>query len=173
MMKKFIDMMSSICTIKLQVIMKRYILLFILVGFTACKFETKIFVPVGIAEKFQLAIQDNNYTIILYLDSTECSPCTLKPLIKWKLHKVETKKYKLDFLLVYNGDESEIRESMNFFDLDFPCILDENKDFFNANIMNFNHSTYALVIDKHYKVVFTGIPFIDEKRWNKFLGILN
>jgi hypothetical protein len=156
--------------------MKLYVFfLFASILFAGCKHDTKVVFPDNISEEVHNYIQTNKFTVITYIDSIECTPCSLSPLSNWKTHKKELDKYNTNLLLVIHSDkEQETLEILQSLGLDINCVFDREKKFYDANEKLFKIADYeTFVIDEHNNVRFTGLPIVDEKHWKAFIEIID
>jgi hypothetical protein len=144
------------------------VLLFVAV-FTGCKRDLKIVFP-DIQDEIEQYIQKHEYMVVIYVDSTECTPCSFNNLALWKMYRKELRTYNANILLsVRNSDEQAIIDALRTIDIACPFFIDRGNKFriINDDIFRIARDGY-FVIDKNKKVVFTGSPIVNEKRWKSF-----
>jgi peroxiredoxin len=90
----------------------RYFIPFILFGvfFTSCGGEPiKIVFPNVVQPEIEQYMQKQKYMVVIYVDSAECTPCSLNHLSLWKKHRNELEQNKTGILLIIsNSDEDAV-----------------------------------------------------------------
>ncbi|MDR2907464.1 MAG: hypothetical protein LBU91_05700 [Bacteroidales bacterium] len=68
-------------------------------------------------------MQDNDYTIFCYIDSTNCAPCSMRWLSTWVYFEEDLKKMNTNVaLIVQRTDEATVLSAMHQQHLNFPAI---------------------------------------------------
>lgn len=133
-------------------------------------------------EGCQDSLPKNNagrYRMIVYTDSTECSPCALKHLYSWEPILDSLFAYPLfsDVFFIFspsNIDYSKVSVELRNTSFKYPVYLDScnafSKD--NRNIPT-NRMMHTFLIDEDGHVVLVGNPLTNEKIRALYFDVLN
>jgi peroxiredoxin len=152
--------------------MRNFFLLVLLVAFfTSCREEIKVVFPYAIQSEIEQYIQQQDYVIVVYIDSAACTPCSLDHLTLWKTHREELSRSNTGILLViHNSDEQAIINTLKSIKVTFPFIIDRGRKFKAKNIGIFGMAhDNTFVMDKDRKMVFPGSPIASEEKWKSFV----
>jgi peroxiredoxin len=153
--------------------MKHYIF-FILLGlfFASCDKETiKIVFPNAVQAEIEQYMQQQKYTVVIYIDSSSCTPCSLNHLTLWKKHREELAQNETGILLViHNSDEQAVINTLQSVLVAFHFITDGGRKFKANNIEVFYAAQdNTFVMDRDRNVIFAGSPIASEASWNSFI----
>lgn len=109
------------------------------------------------------------YTLISYVDSGECTPCSLNKVQIYQRNKDELEELGINvILLVKNTDKELVHAILKDMHIQFPVFFDENGFFKTKNELPNDVNFQDLIIDKDYRVIWLGSPFFDKNSWEKF-----
>jgi hypothetical protein len=141
-------------------------------AFVSCKHEEKAVFPVKIPDEVNQYIHKHKYTIVIYVETVQCTSCALSSLSSWKVQKKVLDRYDVGILLVFNSrDENQIIETLQSLKILFMFIFDKTGHFKASNRMNLVNDN-VFIMDKDQNVVFTGSPIINEEKWNSFIKLI-
>jgi hypothetical protein len=140
----------------------------------SCTQELKIVFPDDIT-KTKIHAMSNKHLIIIYIDSKECTTCSLRTLKPWILSKKNLDKYNIGILpVIRHTDEQDVMETLHSLDIKLPVVLDKKGDFKILNDEIFKIATDGVfVINQDDNVIFTGSMISNEKKWNSFIELVN
>ena len=107
---------------------------------------------------------DRKYTMVVYVDSSECSPCALSKLRFWNPLIAEAKKKRVDinyiFILDPKRDEMEdVNIELDITDLPSSIYVDTAHVFSNRNdLIPKDQRYHSFLLDKRLNVIFVGSP---------------
>jgi len=151
---------------------KLLLFIFLVFDFISCKQDLQVVFPD--IPKLEQRTQNNEYTTIIYVDSSgQCTPCSLKHLNSWKAYQKTLEKYKTNILLVVNySNEQYFIEALKTVGV-FDFVLDQKSAFRILNDKIFRSAYDGIfVIDKNKNVIFTDSPIKNEQTWGKFMKIV-
>jgi peroxiredoxin len=156
----------------------RHFILFILFGvfFTSCGGEPiKIVFPNAVQPEIEQYMQKHKYMVVVYVDSAECTPCSLNHLSLWKTHRNELEQNKTGILLIINNsDEDAVMNVLKNKKITFYFIIDRGKKFKLTNRDAFGLSyDNTFVMDKNKNVIFNGSPIATEEKWKSFIKLID
>jgi hypothetical protein len=143
--------------------------------FASCRDKIEIVFSGIIQNDIEQYMQKYKYMVVIYIDSTTCTPCSLNHLILWKKHRKELEYNNTGILLVIqNSDEQEIVNTLESIEVTFPFIIDKERKFKVKNIEVFSiiAQDNTFVMDKDKNVIFIGSPIADEKKWKSFIKLV-
>jgi hypothetical protein len=137
----------------------------------SCKNEIKVIFPDSVWDEVTQYIQTHNYIVVIYVDSSNCAPCSLRNLDFWNPRKKELNDNNTGVLLViHNSDEQQVNNTLKTLDISFPFIFDKGRKFKAKNIGIFGMAhDNTFVMDKDRKMVFSGSPIASEEKWKSFV----
>jgi len=148
--------------------MKKTILPLLVFLVWSCGEEKRLYLSTESHPALDSCILANDFTIICYIDSSNCSVCAMQWLIGWSARADELKNMNTNIMLIArNSDEEAVHDALEQLHLTFPLTFDpfytikQN----NAIIMN-QHAVFA--VNKEKEVVWLGLPIANEKTWNLF-----
>jgi hypothetical protein len=155
----------------------KHFILFILFGvfFASCGDETvKIVFPDAVQPEIEQYMQKHEHTVVIYIDSSECTPCSLNHLSLWKKHRNELTQNKTGILLIiHNSDEDAVINVLTQKKITFHFIIDRGRKFKLKNREAFGLSNgNTFVMDKNKNVIFYGSPIASEEKWKSFVKLL-
>jgi hypothetical protein len=115
-----------------------------------------------------------DYTVVIYIDSAQCTPCSLEHLKLWKFCKKDLEEHNTGILLIiHNSDEQLVIETLKSIGV-FNFILDKGGKFkLNNEIFKIINNN-VFVMDRNKNVIFTESPIANKKQWDLFIkGIKN
>ena len=139
----------------------------------------KIVFPEGIPcqlpgkDTFCIDPSNQNYKIMLYVDSTGCNSCRLR-LAEWKQLISEVDALfpgKTDFLIFYQPKQRDVKElvfHLEHYDFQYPVYLDIENKMDKTNRFPSDPSFQCFLLDKDNKVVLIGNPATNPQIWELF-----
>lgn len=121
-------------------------------------------------------IKDNgsHYKMVVYIDSTECTPCSLSKLRFWNplIKKARTAKKGIDYVFIVAPKPSEMDDinlELSITDLKSSIYLDTAYIFRKENPSIPNDQKYhSFLIDDKNKIKFVGSPILNKKILNLY-----
>lgn len=115
-----------------------------------------------------------SYKIIAYIDSADCTPCTLQSFALWKnfTEKLEQSDAEL-IIILKSGPNPEIQETFNFYDMHFPAFINPKGDFKIENHLPTSTLLHTFLLDKNDQVAFVGSPIQNENSWQLFQKVIS
>jgi hypothetical protein len=130
--------------------------------------------PDDVSNEITQYVRERNHVVVVYIDSSNCAPCSLRNLDFWNPHKKELKDNNTGVLLViHNSDEQSVINTLKDLGISFPFIFDKGIKFKIKNIeifANTRDNTFVMNKDKH--VIFTGSPIASEENWKSFVKLI-
>lgn len=120
--------------------------------------------------------KNNTLHIIMYIDSTECTPCSVDNIIMWNKSEYEKymSKYKIDILLVFGTtQETVVRELMANYSISYPYAIDKRRNLLRANDFLSDKKFHTFIVDSNRKIIWLGSPIYSEKTWGLFTEMLD
>ena len=119
---------------------------------------------------------NSNFKMIVYIDSTECTPCALSHLRYWNPLIKETKNIDINYIFIIAPKTKEIYDinvEMEITDLENSIYLDK-KYVFLKNNKNIPKETmyHTFLLDMNNKVVIVGNPIGNKRVKNLFYKII-
>lgn len=115
-----------------------------------------------------------NYKIISYIDSTDCTPCSLEPLSLWKNFTSELTELDTELIVILKSDKiNDIHEILTRYGIHFPVFADKESTFKQINHLPSNHLLHTFLLDKHNQVVLAGSPIQNEKSWQLYKKVIH
>jgi hypothetical protein len=135
----------------------------------ACKHEIKVILPNNYPEEIVEYIQRQKYMVMIYVDSSDCTPCSFKHLLQWYSARNDFEKNGIGILLIFrNSDERAVIRALRSIGT-FHFIFDKGGKF-KANNKVFKYAKDNIfVMDKDKNVIFPESPVTDEKTWKRFI----
>jgi hypothetical protein len=135
----------------------------------SCKQEMKVIFTESVPD----GINQYDYIIVIYFDTSDCTGCSLSQLDLWKIHQKILGKYNTGILLVFhNSDENNIINILKSKRVTFPFIFDKNGKLKANNKIFESAENKIFVMDKNRNVIFPDSPIKSEKNWTKFIKIV-
>ncbi len=122
---------------------------------------------------------DKKYTMVVYVDSSECSPCALSKLRFWNPLIAEAKKKRVDinyvFILAPKKDEMEdVNMELDITDLPSSIYVDTAHVFSNRNeLIPKDQRYHSFLLDKRLNVIFVGSPIENENVKRVYKKVIN
>lgn len=138
----------------------------------ACGNERKIMFQAMDFHCIDSCIQNNNITVFCYIDSADCTVCSMQWLNLWLHYLNELKKYDTGIaLIVNNTDEYVVKNYLTHLQLDFPVVFDKSSMIKQKNAIVLNHHS-IFAVNENKEVVWLGSPIKNEDTWNLFIKML-
>ena len=81
-------------------------------------------------EKIEINTNEYKYTVIIYVDSSECTPCSFRHLMLWKMHLKDLQNNNIGILLITHHSNQQIVDSiLQSNKITFPCVIDPKGQF--------------------------------------------
>ena len=112
---------------------------------------------------------DKKYTMVVYVDSTECSSCALSKLRFWNPLIAEAKKKQLDIDYVFilapkKEDMEDVNVELEITDLQSSIYVDTGFVFRKVNsFLPTENKYHTFLLDKDGNVILVGNPIDNEK----------
>lgn len=109
------------------------------------------------------------FTLVVFADSTQCSPCFINGLKEWNdmLAMEQDKKGNVRFLFIIEprkGDETLLREKLQESGFKHPVLIDGKSLFRNANPHIPQEMLYhTFLLDRENRIVLVGNPLHNEQ----------
>lgn len=119
--------------------------------------------------KVPLAENTKDYRMVVFVDSTECTPCSLSKLRFWNplIKESRMKKISIDYIFIVAPKQSEMEDinlELGITDLQSSIYLDTAYVFRNQNPSIPNERKYhSFLLDKNDRIVFVGSPVDNDK----------
>ena len=116
---------------------------------------------------------NQNYKILLYVDSTGCTSCRLR-LSDWKQIVAEADSLfrgRVDFLFFFQPKKQDEKELQFFFrqnGFTYPVFIDTNNEIDKINKFPSDIQYQSFLLDKDSKVLLIGNPSINKGIWQLF-----
>jgi hypothetical protein len=139
----------------------------------SCKQEfDKVVLPDNYPAEIVQYMEHQRYTVMIYVDSSDCTPCSLKPLFRWDSLRDKFEKNGIGILFIFrNSDERAVARALKLVGA-FHFVIDDGGKF-KANNKFYKHiKDNIFVMDKHNNVVMAESPVANEKSWKSFIKII-
>jgi hypothetical protein len=151
----------------MKIVGKFSVLIVFVVVLTGCKHNMKAIFPEIIQTEISQYMQEHEYTVVIYLDSANCSPCLLNA---WKPYKRILEKKNTGILLVFNDfEEQTVVDILKSINVSFHYILDKAGNFKTSNVIFHFTNDNVFVMDKEKTVIMAESPINNDITWNTFL----
>lgn len=123
--------------------------------------------------------QSKLYTFLVYVDSTQCSPCFIKGLYEWDdLLKLEnSNKHSIEFLFIMQprkGDTQMLRSKLDESNFMHPVYIDKKGVFEQSNPQIPKESMYhSFLLDRNRNIIIIGNPIRNENIKKLLLKTIN
>ena len=119
--------------------------------------------------KKNLEEKTKKYRMVVFVDSTECTPCSLSKLRFWNplIKEARKKKINIDYIFIIAPKKSEIEDlnlELSITDLKSSIYLDTAYVFrkVNPSIPN-ERKFHSFLLDKKNQIIFVGNPIENDK----------
>lgn len=113
---------------------------------------------------------DKNLLIIV-VDSTDCTSCTLQNIDMLKLYRERFMEFDIRILLIVQKKYKNIKSILDDMRIDFPVFYD-NSEFIVENKLVDNPVLHTFLINRKKKVIWIGSPIRTEDSWNLFCQMM-
>lgn len=139
----------------------------------ACKHEIKAVLPDDYPAEVKQYMQQYKYMAMIYVDSSDYTPCSFKHLIQWYSVRNDFEKNGVGILVIFrNSDEKTVIKALRSIGT-FYFVFDKGGKF-KADNRVFKYATDNIfIMDKDRNVLFTESPLKDEKTWKSFVKLMN
>jgi peroxiredoxin len=143
------------------------------VVYTACQQRiTKVILSDSYQTTIKQYIQQQEYMVMIYVDSSDCTPCSFKHLVRWYEAKNNFEENGIGILLIFrNSDERAVISTLRSIGT-FNFIFDKGGKFKAENNVFKYARDNIFVMDKDNNVLFTQSPLKDKETWNSFVKII-
>ncbi|WP_455663908.1 hypothetical protein [Phocaeicola sp.] len=115
----------------------------------------------------------DNLHIIIYIDSSQCTPCSINDIILWEKHNDFLSQNDINISLIFGTkDHDLISDLMTKYYISYPYIIDENRILIKENPFLSNESFRTFVINNEQSIIWLGNPNYSKKTWNLFTNML-
>jgi peroxiredoxin len=117
-------------------------------------------------------MEQQKYMVMIYVDSSACTPCSLKPLFQWNSLRDKFEKNGIGILFIFrNPDERVVGRALKLIGT-FHFIIDKKGKFKTDNNVFKYVKGNIFVMDKDNNVVMTKSPIANKKSWKSFIKII-
>jgi hypothetical protein len=140
---------------------------------TACRQELgKVILPDNYPAGIEQYMDQQKYMIMIYVDSSDCTPCSLKHLFPWDSHREKFEKNGIGILLIFrNTDERVVSRAVKLIGT-FHFVFDREGKFKEDNKFYKYVKDNIFVMDRDNNVIMTESPLANEKAWESFIKII-
>ena len=118
-------------------------------------------------------VTSNSFTIFCYIDSADCTVCSMQWLDYWSFYEDDLRKMNTGLsLIVSNSDEKTVIEALDNLRITYPVIFDKFSIIKQNNIILLKQNS-VFVVNKKKEVVWLGLPNKSEKTWALFQKTLH
>ncbi len=147
--------------------MKRFVAFLILITLFSCGREPQLF-HIENGDDFASCMRDNKFTIFCYMDSSDCTSCSMQWLSRWRYFEEDLNKLNTNVALIVQKMEKEsVFETMKRRNLDFPIIFDGSWSICLNNPEIFSQYS-VFVVNRKKEIVWKGLPIENEDTWKSF-----
>jgi hypothetical protein len=145
----------------------------IVTSYIACKQEfDKVVLPDNYPTEIEQYIKQQKYMVMIYVDSSNCTPCSLKPLFPWDPLRDKLEKIDIGILFIFrNSDERVVARALKLIGA-FHFVIDKEGKFKANNKFYKYVKDNIFVMDEDNNVVMTKSPIANEKSWKSFIKII-
>ena len=124
-------------------------------------------------------LYNDNYKILLYVDSLGCTNCKLQQLAEWKKIMQESdtlfsKKLEFVFFLQSNKiDEIELQFSLVEIGFSHPVFIDQRNEIGKLNEFPSNPDYQCYLLDKNNRVLLIGNPALVSRIWQLYKRVIH
>jgi hypothetical protein len=137
---------------------------------------SKVDLPDGL---IQLLSAENDYHLIIYLETEDCVPCSLNNVTLLDHYKDDFKKFNTGVALIIkeNDDKEQIRDMFVEMKIKHPLFFDKDDYLLKNNpIIATNPLCHTFIVDRNMKVIRIGSPVANTKsieRYREMMKILH
>ncbi len=113
---------------------------------------------------------DKNLLIIV-IDSTDCTSCTLQNVDMLKLYKEKFIEFNTGILIIAQRKDKNVKSILDNMGIDFPIFYDDS-EFILKNKLMYNSLLHTFLINREKKVIWVGSPIRTENSWNLFCQMM-
>ena len=117
-----------------------------------------------------------DYQIIVFSDSTACTPCLIKGLASWNYYADTVQKYNTQIVIILSidsKDTDEIHSMISQSGIEIPVMIDTCHAFISDNPHIIRFPLFRIfVINNKGEVLMMGNPFQNTKTWKLFERVL-
>ena len=148
--------------------MKKIIIPLLLFLLLSCGNEKRLTLLTDGNEALDACIAANDFTIICYIDSADCTYCSMQWLDLWTYRERELEKLRTGIVLIVgNTDEEEVYEALSLLQRKYPVVFDKSANLKKNNAFILNQYS-VIAVNKEKEVVWLGLPIENENTWNLF-----
>ena len=120
--------------------MKNHIIPLILILLLSCGEEKRLYLQIDGNATLDECIRANDFTVLCYIDSVDCTFCSMQWLDLWTFRMEDLKKLKTGIaLIVRNPDEEAVRDALSRLQLQFSVAYDKSSTVKQNNPLILNH----------------------------------
>ena len=152
--------------------MKTSMICLILLILLSCGIDNKLFLLAEGSPTLDSCIVENDFTVFCYIDSTDCTFCSMKWLDYWAFHEDDMKSLKIGVaLIVRSQDEKAVFDAVGRLSCKFPVVFDKTSIIKQNNPLILNQY-YVFAVNRAKEVVWFGSPLDNEETWDLFTKTL-
>lgn len=119
------------------------------------------------------ALFDNQYKIIIYLDSVFCTPCAFDDITIWRSYIKILNELNTKIILICNHPNSQtVRSYMEEAQINLPILFDRNETFKKQNNLPKEQKFQTFVVDSSRTVIWVGSPVYNKESWKAFCKMM-
>ena len=122
----------------------------------------------------QLSVE-NDYFLIIYLETEGCVPCSFKNLMLLDHYKDDFEKFNTGVVLIIkdNDNKEQIRTMFIEMKMKYPLFFDkDNRLLENNPIISTNSLCHTFIIDRDMKVIWIGSPIASTKSIKRYRELM-
>ena len=147
-------------------------MLLILLLALSCGKENRLHLVTEGAGTLDSCMLVNDFTVLCYIDSANCTVCSMQWLTLWSHRERELEKLNTGIVLIVNNtDEKAVYDALEHLQLKFPVAFDNYSALKQNNPLLLGQFP-VFVVNREKEVVWLGTPIESETTWNLFIKTL-
>lgn len=123
------------------------------------------------SESLQKSNESNK--ILVFLDSVNCTTCSMDNIIMWDRHVADLRKYNLDIIVLCNhSNPYVINKYMLDFGIEYPVLLDSHNMLKKKYRFLENERYQTFVVNSDNKIIWIGSPIMKKEYWESFCKMM-
>lgn len=118
-------------------------------------------------------INSNNLHIIIYIDSSQCTPCAIDDIVLWEKYDDFLCDERLDITLIFGINNQQFISNLLSKDyINYPYIIDKKRALIKNNPFLLKEKFRTFIIDRKKTIIWLGTPLLSQKSWNLFTNLI-
>lgn len=112
---------------------------------------------------------DSEYKMVVYTDSSGCTPCKFK-VDEWAYHmrQLQILSGSIHFVFIFQKESEILEEEFRIQGMDCPVIYDIANTFIQRNHLPRSSQFHTFLLDKDNKIILAGSPVGNKKIWELY-----